>query len=254
MRETMAAMLRGVSHAASPKPKRIANNTIQYVNEAGDTVIRLHHTDIVVKHLDGTYTLNSGGWRTSTTKERLNTYSPARIYQDKGEWFLSVREIAGADLCKPRFTRYVYADGMRVDATGCPVGYDPDKLAKEVTARKALARSINKFVKLVDTVPKARLMPSTGDCWLCMMFDRLKPEDMHNPNAGWNCNNADTAPGGNTDHLLEHIKEGYVHGSLLFNALQWAGYRDPMLLLHMGHRDLLKRALRRYLRRRLGLG
>jgi hypothetical protein len=32
--------------------------------------------------------LNSGGWRTSTTKDRINKYSPVKVYQRKYEWYL----------------------------------------------------------------------------------------------------------------------------------------------------------------------
>jgi hypothetical protein len=33
--------------------------------------------------------LNSGGYRTHTTKKRINQYSPVRIYQKNFEWFLA---------------------------------------------------------------------------------------------------------------------------------------------------------------------
>jgi hypothetical protein len=43
--------------------KRVANNTVRYDRANGDTVWRLHNTDVVTKHADGSFTLNSGGWR-----------------------------------------------------------------------------------------------------------------------------------------------------------------------------------------------
>lgn len=42
-------------------------------------------------------TLNTGGWRTRTTKDRMNQFSAQfcgnafRVYQDKGVWFVLVR-------------------------------------------------------------------------------------------------------------------------------------------------------------------
>jgi hypothetical protein len=42
-------------------------------------------------------TLNTGGWRTDTTKMRMNQFSAQfcgnafRVYQDKGDWFVLVR-------------------------------------------------------------------------------------------------------------------------------------------------------------------
>lgn len=252
MRETLREIMRGVEIKEGTKPKRVANNTVEYVRPDGSTVIRLHHTDIVQKHPDGTFTLNSGGWRTSTTKDRINSYSPARLFQAKGEWFLSVRE--RDSFTHPNFTNYVFTDGMTVDKDGQPLSYKPDKVAKETARRKKLAREINQFCKLVDKVDEEHMIPSAGDCWLCM----VDTATIKGGGNGWNSNNADTAPGGDTEHLLSHIKEGYVHGTLLANALQWAGYKDPMFILQYDvqnkDRGNTKRALRRYLRRRLGLG
>lgn len=39
-----------------------------------------------------TYTLNSGGRMTSTTKKRINDYSPASLYQDNFQWLLKTPE------------------------------------------------------------------------------------------------------------------------------------------------------------------
>jgi len=54
------------------------------------------------------------------------------------------------------------------------------------------------------------------------------------------------------------MDEGYLHGSLLVNAMRWAGYKDEGISLcygmaKRGNRDAFKRALRRYLKRKLGL-
>lgn len=47
------------------------NTTIELVNETTITV-RFHHTAIFRITSDGTITLNSGGYKTTTTKRRLN--------------------------------------------------------------------------------------------------------------------------------------------------------------------------------------
>ena len=65
--------------------RKLGNNT--YLHGSGDTYsVRYHSTDIVAIHRDGTYTLRTGGWETSTTKTRLNEYSPARVYSEGGVW------------------------------------------------------------------------------------------------------------------------------------------------------------------------
>ena len=62
------------------KRRKLANNTYLYERMGTDYAIRLHSTDIITLHADGTYTLNTGGWDTVTTKARLNDLGPARIY------------------------------------------------------------------------------------------------------------------------------------------------------------------------------
>jgi hypothetical protein len=59
---------------------------------------------------------------------------------------------------------------------------------------------------------------------------------------------------GDKTHLVSHLEEGYMMGSLIFSALKWAGYREPALIWHMRLTDSIVRAVRRYLRRQLGLG
>jgi hypothetical protein len=90
--------------------KPLENNTRLHKCDNGDYAIVLHRTAVVTIHADGTYTLNSGTWRTVTTKDRINGYSPARIYQRKGEWFL---QADGGDV--------PFTDGIRVDANGNPL-------------------------------------------------------------------------------------------------------------------------------------
>lgn len=50
--------------------------------------IRYHHT-VVVEFLSKVLIrLDSNGWKTSSTKQRINGYIPGCIYQVKHEWFL----------------------------------------------------------------------------------------------------------------------------------------------------------------------
>ncbi len=59
----------------------------------GFTVVKLYATD-VVKFNDSTIILNSGGWLTATTKQRMKQASKDfqlgfNVYQEKGNWFVS---------------------------------------------------------------------------------------------------------------------------------------------------------------------
>lgn len=83
--------------------KKLGNNT--YLEKTDDGYgIRLHQTYVVEILPDDQYRLDSGGWETVTTKDRINDYSPASISQKKGNWYLN-------DGTK-------YRDGIVVDSKG----------------------------------------------------------------------------------------------------------------------------------------
>jgi hypothetical protein len=67
-------------------PRRKLQNNTYLVERGSDYAVRLHNTDVVTIHADGTYTLNTGGWETVTTKDRINGYGPARVYSQRGTW------------------------------------------------------------------------------------------------------------------------------------------------------------------------
>jgi hypothetical protein len=50
----------------------VENNTTIIRRDNGDLAVRLHDTDVVTYHADDSVTLDSGGWLTVTTKDRMN--------------------------------------------------------------------------------------------------------------------------------------------------------------------------------------
>jgi len=106
--------------------------------------------------------------------------------------------------------------------------------------KKTLEEKIDKFVARIDRCQKLPV-PEARDCWDCYfqtpMGKELCDEERHG-----------------TEHLLSHIKEGYLHGSLIYNALRWAGYDDEQTarILQASDKPVVKRSLRRYLSARLG--
>jgi len=73
----------------------------------------LYHSTVVLWwHPDGTLELWTGGWETSTTKQRLNAFlpNPYRVYAKNGDWRLWDFE-NGLD--------YTFHDGMRVYPEAC---------------------------------------------------------------------------------------------------------------------------------------
>lgn len=84
--------------------KPIGNNTRLVKVDANTLGVRLHNTIVVEIHNNGTYTLRHAGWRTNTTKDRINKYSPARLYQKGFEWYMP--------------DGMPFFDGIKVDETG----------------------------------------------------------------------------------------------------------------------------------------
>ncbi len=221
MRTNLKDSLKGIE--ISGKGKIIQRNTFRYTNKNGDTVIRLHTTDIITHTLDGKTILNSGGYKSYTTKERMNSYSGYHVSQRKGVWY-----VYGSGNTENSIPYY---DGMIL-----PDAFlNPSESPK--TESEKLIKDINNFVKKIDTF-KTLPLPNSGDCWECSMFSRDNPIKC-------NC-------------LLSHIEEGYIHGSLLVNALRSAGFQDSGIGIYLTTpngfgKAQVKRSLRKYLKKSLGL-
>ena len=67
--------------------RKIANNTHVVLQKNGDIAIQLHSTNIVTFTVDGDVVLDSGGWKTPTTKQRMTLFSPVSVYSNKGVWY-----------------------------------------------------------------------------------------------------------------------------------------------------------------------
>jgi len=104
----------------------------------------------------------------------------------------------------------------------------PKKLNETKFAK--LKKQIDNYCKLItkDNLP----VPENGDCWYCLMFDK---------------------EGKQKDHLLQHIKEKYLHGSILVNAMREMGYSDTRIDLYYYLKDanVFKRSVKKYLTKRL---
>lgn len=193
------------------KSRLIARSTLRINYEDGSEAIRYHDTDVVTFHPNGNVELDSGGFRTATTKNRINEHTNLNLYQEAGIWYIGMRGN----------TPETFYDGITFDSKGVLVG---ESITPDFDRIKLVKKSIKNFVNKIDRLEEIP-MPSAGDCWLCMA--------------------------GQTSCLKEHIKEGYLHGTLIYKALEMKGYRDPIFIMKMGIRDSIKRALRDYLKREL---
>lgn len=93
--------------------KLLANNTRLFKRERCYAV-RLHSTDVVEIYPDDSCRLYTGGWHTLTTRDRINAFSPTRVWSERG---------------KTRIDGSQFYEGIRVDSKGKVTSkrIDPDK-------------------------------------------------------------------------------------------------------------------------------
>ena len=104
--------VRGVKSA-----KKVGNNTFEVIYKDGCKAIRLHRTDVVTFRRDGGCVLNTDGWQTRTTKDRMNKYSPVSVYQVDSIWYVAQkRRISDRFPQKGEPVRYY--DYMVIDSCG----------------------------------------------------------------------------------------------------------------------------------------
>jgi hypothetical protein len=195
---------------------KLGNNT-RLVETQGGYGVKLHNTIVVDIQSDGTYILNTGGWFTKTTKDRINSYAPVNLYTGKRIWYLSPHQ--------------TFSDGIVVNSKG-KVIRDPN--AKQVKRIKAMHEKINKYVdKYAKALKENKVpQPSCGDCWGCCMVDASGKTVMGH------------------DHLEQHLKESYLVPSLLVNAIRAKGYNPAYVNPWNGLRNdvnTFKRAIKDYL-------
>lgn len=217
--------------------KKLANNTYLHKLNENEIAVRFHATNIIVIHKDDSCNLNTGGWQTSTTKNRLNEFSPANIFQKNGVWYLATDGSS-------------FYDGMRIDSYGKPLAKDA-KDPDEISAKKRkLDKMVSSYIEgFVTDVAGAKSLNEcgSGDCWGCLMKDVKE--------------NRELQPIGErqvmgVSHFFEHFKEKYYVPSIVRNAILEARYNNPGFILGMikgdaeqGRVDMLKCILISYFRK-----
>jgi len=182
--------------------------------------IRLHETDVVTWVADGRIVLNTGGWKSTVTKTRINDWLPVGwyVFSVKGEW--RVVRHNGDDR-----QSYPYADGFELrELLGVylPVpGTYPDVQTEQQLreARAKLRKDIKVYVAKLGTVAPvwaAKLredgsLSTAGDCFYCRGI----------------VTTPDGAVAQDVDHLWAHLREGYIFPTLVINAYRAKGYSNP---------------------------
>lgn len=235
----------------STTSRNIANNTYVERRSEDRVAIRLHQTDVVEFTRSGLIFLNSGGWRTVTTKDRINSFLPRNltVFSFKGVWYVSWQgqrwATKKADLAEGSVP---FADNIafrEVAGQWQPIaGTFPDASGKEMieAARKSLEKSIKAYLAKADEV-----LPT----WTAELKENGKLNPAGDP---WCCTKGIGKD--ENDHLWKHLQDHYVFLTLFRIALEDSGkFRDPiqrlLMELQFGWYDTLKRELRKYLLKKL---
>ena len=112
--EARSFFINAADRRPRPNGVKIGHNT--YLHPVYETAvpsyaIRYHDTDIVTIRPDNTYVLNSGGYRTVTTKQRIASLAPGCLYQKNNIWLLG-------GFASDDGKTYEFYDGIRIDKNG----------------------------------------------------------------------------------------------------------------------------------------
>ncbi len=190
----------------------IANNTRVIRRSEHSIAIRLHETDILTFHSNGAIQFFTGGWKTVTTKDRINRFAPSgiSIYSEKFLWYLKIGDWQSGK-------RYLFEDAMWIDANGNVIDSELKPIPEhspeaEKAKRKQLAK-IDKFIRNgLKRLAAGEISQSEGDCWICSM-KQVGTGDSMEGNNQYSC-------------IQSHIDEDYFHFSLIMNAVRSEFY-DP---------------------------
>ena len=193
--------------------RKIGNNTYLKVRDKSTITILYHSTDVVTYHTDGSTVLDSGGWKTVTTKERINWGLPDgwSLWQERGIWTLHTR------LVNPP-AEYTFADGMSIEGDDTTVkgeGADPK-------ATQKLRKRVQKYSKdYIDAMLAGEVpAPSAGDCFYCAMRE-ANPGKVSGIESGNGRTLGECFK--DQDHILSHLEESYFVPSLLPCAFETFG-------------------------------
>lgn len=147
---TKADILSGVTKEIV-QARVIARSTLRIEYKDGSQAIRYHDTDVVTFLPNGNKILNSGGFRTRTTKDRIVEHAEVRLYQENYIWYLILIDKI-----------IEFYDGIVLSNTNALVSKEKTSNKKKI---ELLKKRIKKFVNRLDTeLPK----PNAGDCFICI--------------------------------------------------------------------------------------
>jgi hypothetical protein len=214
-----------------------------------DSFAIVHHSTGIVEILhDGSYVLKTGGWHSVTTKKRLNDYSPARVFSDRGALYVSHPDAPKG--------RVPFTEGMRIDAAGLPEIPEPPRdtaisSADESRALKRILRAwdrhrVSDYRRGMGGLVVARTPEGTADRILisdAYAVRAYRPDDptlpscLHETERG---NGYEIVPERVTGEQLASLVPGQARGALLLRT--WENETGGMSLTKVGQKIPLGQA------------
>lgn len=202
------------------KSKLTGRNTIKAEYPDGSIIVRYWDTDVVTINPDKSVILTSGGFMTPTTKKRIEEFTRLRIRQENSIWYVIRNIHAGYPMTNDGLP--LFYDGIHISDTGeilSGIRLNPEKTIKRF--KKDLVKLANKITK--ENI-QDYFKDTGGDCLICK-FDL-------------------SAGKVTSDHLISHVQEGYMHGSLIWLCLKTAGH-NPGVNVQPRFIDNIRRCVRK---------
>lgn len=214
-----------LSKGRSKDDRPIANNTRVIRRSPTTIAIKLHNTDVITFFENGSIQLFTDGWKTVTTKDRINRFAPAGIsvYSERSIWYLRIGDWQSGK-------KYLYQDGMVIthdrhitDANGKAI--KEHSKAVEKRKRSQLRKIDNYIRKFLAKLNDGKIpAPSGGDCWYCLAYNGQPiAEKMHKGeviNGQIELKPMTDKSNIPTDHIQSHINSNYFVPTLLWNAIK----------------------------------
>lgn len=223
--------------------RMVKRNTLSYITDMGECRLRLHGTDVAIKYPNDTIEIDTGGYNTKTTRDRLNDAldgTGLTVYTRAGSIHVGGR---GQDCEFVRWARIESTGNVVTDLErGDSIPYDD--------VRAYVERYVDKLKRY--GVP----LDMAGDPWIPVGSDGLYRAE----HVRFWIGEPSAVRAHGEDPTQEGAQEPYVFGTLVYNALRWSGLADAGARMFMHDfnngrgdaRRMVTQKVRRYLRACLG--
>jgi len=255
--------------------RKIANHTYAQRRAVGpygrETIaIRYHETDVVTYDSVGCIALNTGGWLTLSTKERINRFTPrcVQVHSQSGRWYVTTMPRGeGTINTSPDYGYGVvpFADGIVLEPYQSQLGFHVrnhltgTEVDQQNRHNRAIEKLLDKYLRGLDENTHRiivgnygryrRRVPGEHDEDGEQLYVTVQPHEgcpmCVSPEIGVLVGDKFE----DVQHLIEHMQDGVYPFTLLCTASLQVGTAARAQIYDLNRRDL-----RAYLRQQLYVG